>query len=573
MLILDFISSFPWRTIALIIHAILYIALSLAMLIAVDGYLAQDDGRDTPYDGPKPTFRSSDIITFVSAATMAVSWMAGVWSASVLAKSGYVVWVNSREDISKEAVANKLRRTMDHQLPLFLGRRRDITLVQISALLVIPAFIASPLLQGALDWKSSSETTSSTILKSGNPSAVFWSWHYLDGNARDADEENWGAASTAGITWDEHSTSSESGAQTCRHVISHTQFLPGSKIYNATIPCIIIHSITFPTTPMPPEAINVLDHPSLITTSKAWRLFGEIAGTVALFDPTNITLPIPPVLGSDIPDGDLVFTSDPIYPSPFLWSGPMTALLVIARYMPYPPFAHELFGIPPPSNAVPRGAVMSFAEDSPVRPDKYFTHMLVNFTAGVIIPPSSTYVKRNVVEADTNDPEGRDILSAPWVKEALYMMSDTMNCMVRMNSTAIPTWKNLERYMRNLMRFSYMAAWTNLQQKFEPNSTDLRVEIQEPRLQAVVSKWRVVMWLLINVAFSSSWLAVFELKRRNCEIGEVDGFGDFVLRMYAYFETERGQKRGCAEGTEHLRRREESKGDSMIRVAEEKEMG
>lgn len=31
-----------------------------------------------------------------------------------------------------------------------------------------------------------------------------------------------------------------------------------------------------------------------------------------------------------------------------------------------------------------------------------------------------------------------------------------------------------------------MSAWTNLQLKFEPNNTDLLVEIQEPRLQAVV---------------------------------------------------------------------------------------
>jgi len=539
MLILQLLSRLPWRTIALIVHAVLYIALSLAMLVAVDGYLAQDDGHTSEPSSQRPTFRSSDIITFVSAATMAVSWIAGIWSGSVLAKSGYVVWVNSREDVDKELVADKIRRTMDHQLPVYLGTRRDFTLVQIATLLVIPAFIAAPLLQGALDWRSSSEATGLTTLKSGNPAASFWGWNYLDGNARDADEENWGAASLAGITWDSHSQSSSSGKQTCRHVISHTQFPPGSKLLNAMIPCIIIHSISIPTTPVPPEGITIIDNPRLITTSKAWRLFGEIAGTIALFDPTNTSLPIPPVLGSDIPPGDIIFASDPIYPSPFLWSGPMTALLVIAKYMPYPPYSAEPFGIKPPPNSLPRGAVMSFAEGEGVRPEKYFIHLRVNFTAGVIHPPSSTYIKRNVIEADANDPEGGDIRPASWVKEAVYMMSDTMNCMVRMNSTAIPTWRNLESYVRDLVRFSYMAAWTNLQQKFEPNSTDLVVEMQEPRLQARVSRWRVVVWMLINVAFSSSWFLVWELRRRNGEIGEVDGFADFVLRMYAYFEKER----------------------------------
>ncbi|KAK0657754.1 hypothetical protein B0T16DRAFT_402497 [Cercophora newfieldiana] len=229
----------------------------------------------------------------------------------------------------------------------------------------------------------------------------------------------------------------------------------------------------------------------------------------------------------------------------------MTGLVLIAMYKPYPPYQHEIFGIPPPSNALPRGAVMSFADGQGVRPDKYFIHMRVNFTAGVIHPASGTYIKRNVIEADENDPDGRDIQPASWVKEALYMMSDTMNCMVRMNSTAMPTWNNLENYSRDMIRFSYMAAWTNLQRKFEPNSTDLAVEIQEPRLQAMVSRWRVIVWMMINVAFSSSWFLVFELRRRNREIGEVDGFADFVLRMYAYFEKERERERqreGSGEG-------------------------
>ncbi|KAK0631536.1 hypothetical protein B0T14DRAFT_559324 [Immersiella caudata] len=554
MNLLELWSKLPVRTIALVVHAVLYLALSLAMLVAVDGYLAYDDGH-TSSTARRPTFRSSDIITFVSAATMAVSWMAGIWSASVLVKSGYVVWVGSRDNVNKEIVADKIRRTMDHQLPLFLGTRRDFTLVQISTLLIIPAFIASPLLQGALDWRSSSEATGFTILKSRNPAAEFWGWSYLDGNARDADEENWGAASLAGITWDGLSESTDtSDKQTCRHVISHAQFLPGSKLFGGTFPCIIVHSISFPSAPVPPEAIHIVDNPRLITTSKAWRLFGEVPGTLALFDPTNKSLPIPPVLGSDIPDGDIVFTSEPTYPSPFSYSGTMTGLVLIAMYKPYPPYQHEIFGIPPPPNSLPRGAVMSFADGQGIRPDRHFVHMVVNFTAGVIHPKSATYLKRNVIEADDHDPDGKDIVPASWVKEALYMMSDTMNCMVRMNTTAIPTWGNLENYARDMIRYSYMAAWTNLQRRFEPNSTDLAVEIQEPRLRAVVSRWRVIVWMLINVAFSSSWFLVAEMRRRNGEIGEVDGFADFVLRMYAWFEGE-GRGRGAEEreGKEGMR--------------------
>jgi hypothetical protein len=43
------------------------------------------------------------------------------------------------------------------------------------------------------------------------------------------------------------------------------------------------------------------------------------------------------------------------------------------------------------------------------------------------------------------------------------------------------------------------------------------------------------------MVFSYSWFFVFKLKKRNSEIGQVDGFADIVLRMYAYFESDLGK--------------------------------
>ncbi|KAK4208189.1 hypothetical protein QBC37DRAFT_453706 [Rhypophila decipiens] len=487
----------------------LYITLSLVMIFRVDGYLTDDDAKSHFMSQGRFKLQSSDVITLVAVGTMVTGWVAGMWSSSVVAKSGYVIWLSNKDeqeqDQGMKRTIDRLRWTMDRRLPVKLDRRVDYTLIRISLLLVFPVIFAPPLLQGSLSWKSSSEAAGLSHVGSGNPGAVFWRWNWpvardpADTVSNDMDV-SWAAGWLAGITWDNITHEGTKAVPTCRHVISHTQFPIGSRIFNTIIPCITVHSISWPdpaatnTTPghIPPDIRNVLDYPGLVSAANpdSVGLFGD-AASMAVFDPTNKTLPTPPVLNHD-PHGDpnLIISSDPIYPSPFLWSGVMNILVVLNRTLVFPPYENELFG---PLNdthnkfIIPSGGTISYTTGK-VYPERYTAYHRINFTAGVINASSATYVRSTVIEAD---PHNTPTVAHPWVREALWLLSDVINIMAKFNSTwAIPTWGDVEGYAATAIRFGYMAAWTSLHRK----------------LQAVVSLWRVLLWLGINVLFSASWV-------------------------------------------------------------------
>jgi hypothetical protein len=444
----------------------------------------------------------------------------------------------NRETSGREDVVEKIRWTLDYRLPRKLGSTREYNRIQIILLMLFPALLSSPILQGALDWKSSSEAAGQGMVATRNPSAIFWDWNFAV-RGGGLTEGKWEAASLGSIIWD--NTTSGDTNQPCRHFLAGSQFREGSRLINATLPCIAVHSVTWPITNSAPQGVEMIVDDVVLVSPSREQVFGFTPGTIALFDATDDTLPLPLKFGDGFePLGDIVaLTEEPPYPAPFLWSGVMTAIVLITKNLPYPPYRIDPFGVDRANNNISRGKAISFAMHE-MQPERIFTHLQVNFTAGVVRPVASTYVRPNVVEAYANDSAASQgsggILSAPWVREAIYMMSDTMNCMAKSNSTGVPTWHNLENYTSHLVRIAYISAWTNLQFKFEPNNTNLLVEIQEPRLQAVVERWRVVLWTTINVLFSCSWLLVRVLFKGKKEVQEVDGFADFVSGLYKYLE-------------------------------------
>ena len=66
------------------------------------------------------------------------------------------------------------------------------------------------------------------------------------------------------------------------------------------------------------------------------------------------------------------------------------------------------------------------------------------------------------------------------------------------NTTMLPTWDNLNGYMEALIKHSYLGSWTLLR-SLQSNSTILKVNIAEPRLQAKVSHIRVLAWFVISL--------------------------------------------------------------------------
>ncbi|KAK3321699.1 hypothetical protein B0H66DRAFT_618733 [Apodospora peruviana] len=550
------LAGLPWKTVALAFHAILYITLSVVMLVSVDNYQAYDVTHPTESPQAQSKLRSGDIITAISAASSLTQWAAGVWAGQVFTSGGYLIWMKTRESQNKETITDKIRWTMEFRLPIKLDWGFDYTLIRLSILIIIPALLASPVLNGALSWKSSAELAAHGVTRSGNPGAQFWNWNFLNSpRAIDAweSDELWKAASMANIAWENGTRYNADGEQrqrqACRHVVTHAQFQPGAKLYKATIPCIVVHSVSWPTEPMPDNVGRILNSSTMVSVSQRRDLRQQVVGAATIFDPTNQILPLPPVLGgSNITYGNYtVVISQPVYPTPFRWAGTMTAIVKIKATHAFYPYMEDIFGMERPNNNVSLGNTVIFdSEKGEVLPEQTFTYLHINFTAGVVNPATSTYVKADAVEADSynygNDTDGVDIRPAPWVREALYMTSDVMSCLASANSTLVPTWHNLEQYTETMLRFSYMASWTYLQHSYDPNSTDLRVDIYEPRLQAVVTRWRVVLWLVINAALSCSWLTMAVLRRRNEELVGVSGVADFLLRLYEHFDLTREEE-------------------------------
>ena len=69
------------------------------------------------------------------------------------------------------------------------------------------------------------------------------------------------------------------------------------------------------------------------------------------------------------------------------------------------------------------------------------------------------YITERVVEAEADSPAS--IEGDNWVIESLYLLPDVMTKVALANASQIPTWDNLDGYVKALIRISYQAAWAS----------------------------------------------------------------------------------------------------------------
>jgi hypothetical protein len=118
------------------------------------------------------------------------------------------------------------------------------------------------------------------------------------------------------------------------------------------------------------------------------------------------------------------------------------------------------------------------------------------------------------------------------VKQALYMLPDVMSTVAIMNTTELNTWHNLINYTETLIRYSYLGAWDMLQRNYDENSTSLTATLLEPRLQASVSRARVLAWFFVNLLFTFSGVTVFILWQEDHEIADIKGPTEFLEKFH-----------------------------------------
>jgi len=426
---------------------------------------------------------------------------------------------------------------LDWSWPSFKGSS-DLRIVMILSLwIVLLPTIFGPVLEGSLNWQSSSEFGGTVSVAAGSPTANFASWRYVtNGLSRAAVDR---AAAFASLAWQ---NATIPNGNTCRHIVNDDQLPPGSTLHNVTMPCIVIHNISWPVLDagMPIELQKFIqDSGNLSVSGDSPLSYIDNPGVAVLFDPTNETLPLPPVLSTPI-NGTFVILATPIYPDSFMFSGNMTAIVLTSKRYFFEPHLDDPFGYSHLNNNATEGKQLS-AEAGGWIPDRYYTYLNVNFTVGVTTPETSTYVTSRVVDGGTN-PQALDIRAGPWVKQALYLLPDVMTAVAVMNTTSLNTWDNLFNYTEMLVRYSYLGAWDMLQRTYDNDSTNLRATLLEPRLQASVSWERVMAWYTVNLLFTLTGAAVFYLQKKIDirHLKEIDGPAKY-LELQSPSDAEEGQ--------------------------------
>ncbi|XTI86394.1 hypothetical protein V2W45_1341297 [Cenococcum geophilum] len=477
----------------------------------LDGYLAVPTESPRHVDGGKFKLKVSDVTTLVSTGLTIVRLLVGAWAGTIMWNCAFILLEKRPGGLTLP----QLNRIMTFNVPP-IPRSSTKGLVLLLLFLVIPQQLIAPLITGAVNWSPSfefSQTLWST--QAGNPKAnpTSWFWYYYQSVDRRASIRR--AAAMTTMAWDGSATDRVHS----RHVMND---VPGvsipinSTLYNAVVPCIRIHSITFPTSP-PPERVLKIAKDSVSDKEKSGTLLSRVDeaplrygvnGNAVLFDPDDR----PGFYDELPPKDDLKFVME--RPADYKKSGIMYAVILAgipgadgSPWVGCDEFKVSIFGKTP--NNI-------FRTTDGGNYQWCHTYAIVNLTAGVAQSPTSTHVSDRVVEADLPGAE-LDLKGGPWVKEAMYLMPDVMSNVAMMNSTTLYTWDDIEGYLDKLIRYSYQGAWDMLYRSYEPDTRTLDVRYYESRVLASVSKARAFAWLALSVLLTLSAVVLVMGKKALCE--------------------------------------------------------
>lgn len=500
----------------LLAHLLICIAIAVSMIFALNGYQALNgSGRRRTGNG-KYVLQSSDILRLISVGLTVVDFL-------VSSCAGAVMWRCLFASLETDGLTLKqFNWLVSSGLPPWIRpKSRTAGAVGLALLMVIPLSFLDPLLNGALNFQASTAAGQSVPTASGNPDADFWLWnwyHLHDGDRKAAVRQ---AAGMAGLAWgngnngmtqnetEPGSTGSTGGQRRCRHVVNNDNFPVNSTIHGLTIPCILIHDISWPTTEPSDLVKSVVQNSSQVSISGDEPFsYINYPGITVVLDPLDTVLKLP--FSDSLNNEHLlqeIGLEKPTYPASFAFSGVLTAIVLISRTYIHSPHYVNPFGLTDLNNNITDTSDSLFD-------DLVYTYLNVNLTVGVMTPGLTTYTTSQVVEGEI-DPEKAEIKPGPWVQEALYMLPDVMNMVSIMNNTSLDTWQNLENYVEALIRYSYLGAWDMLQRVYDPNTATFQALMAEPRLTAEVNSAMVYGWLGVCLLLTLAAIPVFYLESRH----------------------------------------------------------
>jgi hypothetical protein len=138
----------------------------------------------------------------------------------------------------------------------------------------------------------------------------------------------------------------------------------------------------------------------------------------------------------------------------------------------------------------------------------------INITAGIVKIPFSRFVSSRIIEARQDN---LPIEPSIWTEEALFQMPDVTSRITNLNNSHVPTWDNLDDYVKTTIKISYMAAWDSFSNSYEQNNlVELKVNQRVDMLRASVSQSRVYGWLAINLLLTASGIILVVLQSKVC---------------------------------------------------------
>jgi len=381
---------------------------------------------------------------------------------------------------------------------------------------------------------------------STNPSADPSLWYWYGVYDTDSRTELMHAAGFATLAWGVDSPD----RRHCRHLMNDNTISVNSTVFDVLIPCIQIHSITWPKDPPSQLVLGLSGDSSNISRVGENQIDSDWPGNALIFNPSD---PNSHNGKFSIPPGDNITQQRP-YPPPYIFSGEMTVIMRVIEQYGFNNCTH----IPPNIFGIQNSASTPlFTNDTIGYYESCFSYAVVNFTAGVAKSPASTYISNRVIESDQVD-EDMIIEPGPWVQEATYLMADTMSLVSGMNTTTLETYNNRSGYIDKLLRYSYQASWDALYRDFDNRTEILNAQPQEPRIRATVSNGRVYAWLGVStlVAASSILLVMTQLQHKMRDIVLVGATAAFLTESSQVL----GEDRYDLTGLSYLTKKDNEKG-------------
>ena len=497
-----------WANYIIVLHAIAAVAISLLMLTVVDGKLVA-------FNSEEPWFRrrylqAEDITTAVSTAITGIRIITGAWAIRSAWRCALIL-------LETQGITLRQFHRIVSWPAYFLRGSTDAYIAAVVLLLLVPANIVSPVITGSVGWKGAGVKVAAEDFQYTGPAIIDngeWFWYLRNSRTGPINEVLvQHAVSRAGIGWLDRGGGN---SRSSRLVTTSPQEMPvNSTISNLTLPFLKIHSISWDrktdfwkniTDELDPSVIT----DSSLTLSRKEPFSSYHLGNAILFD-EHFLDNLPSVEITDTPQ------QAPI-PLPTSFNGTKkVAVLVGRQWMTNcSPLAETIFGN---KTSMARIQDLYSGKHTETPSENCFLIGTVYFTAGVI-RKEATYIMPRVVEAEADSPA--TILKDNWVIESLYLLPDVMTKVSMVNVSQIPTWDNLDGYLEDLIRISYQATWGVLSSRFNTEPLSSTVEGFVPRLQAVVSRPRVIAWYCAQVLVLVSAVLLSVLQRRSSRPISID---------------------------------------------------